>query len=212
MLLNHLRSYSIGEAWLLSLQAVIAQGGEINNGDETILEIVPLCIEIIHPTVPDKIIDTYGDKYYLQFLSSNFSDVTPVLDWGYSYAQRLYSFNDANQIEGVIKKLSGDPFSKSVTITLLNNTQDKTHTPCLTTLDFKIRDEVLIIHAMFRSQDIGKKMYGDALEILKIGNNIIQKVPAKKIMLIHMIASAHIYLDDLERVRSILACIEKDKV
>lgn len=208
---NYVQAYSIGEAWLLSFQAIIANGVVINDGAESILEVVPLCIEIIHPTLPDKIIEAYGDKYYLQFLSENFGDLSPTSNWGYSYAQRLYSFNNTNQIEEVIKKLSRNPLSKSATISLLNNEQDSLHTPCLTTLDFKIRNEVLIINAMFRSQDIGKKMYGDALEILKIGNYIIEKVPAKKILLIHTISSAHIYFDDLDLVRSIIGKIEKDK-
>lgn len=205
---NYIKAYSIGEAWLLSLQAVIAQGVEIKDDQEPIIEVLPLWIEIIQPTLPDKIIDAYGDTRYLQFLSKNFTDLTPILDWGYSYAQRLYSYNGINQIDYAIDKLSSNPFSKSVTISLLNAQQDRTHTPCLTTLDFKIRDEVLIINTMFRSQDIGKKMYGDALEILKIGNYILKKVPAKTIILIDTISSAHIYRSDLEMVRSIIDTIE----
>lgn len=207
---NYLKAYSIGEAWLLSLKAVIAHGILIDDNKKPIMEVVPLCIEIIHPTLPDRIIDRYGDSNYLQFLSKNFGDLSPILNWGYSYAQRLYSFKNTNQIEHVIKKLANNPFSRSATISLLDKEEDHMHIPCLTTLDFKIRNDILIINAMFRSQDVGNKIYGDAIEILKIGYNIIQTVPARKIILILTIASANIYLDDIERVRSIINAIEKD--
>lgn len=201
---NYIKAYSIGEAWLLALKAVMAEGIEIQDDKGPILETVPLFIEIIHPSLSDKIIEAYGDKAFLDFLSKNFEHLSPIEEWGYSYAQRLYSFNNTDQIQEVINKLNKNPFSKSATISLLLNDKDKNHKPCLTTLDFKIRNEALIINASFRSQDIGKKMYGDALELLKIGNKMIQRIPAKKIVLILAISSAHIYLKDIEKVRSII--------
>lgn len=206
---NYIKAYSIGEAWLLALKAVMAEGIEIQDDKGPILETVPLFIEIIHPLLPDKIIDTYGDKIFLDFLSKNFEHLSPIKEWGYSYAQRLYSFNNTDQIQEVINKLNKNPFSKSATISLLLNDEDKNHKPCLTTLDFKIRNEALIINASFRSQDMGKKMYGDALELLKIGNKMIQRIPAKQIVLILAISSAHIYLNDIEKVRSIINTLTK---
>ncbi|MEO6730309.1 MAG: thymidylate synthase [Ferruginibacter sp.] len=205
---HYIKAYSIGEAWLLSLKTIIAHGVQIIDDKESVLELVPLSIEIYYPTLHDEIIDTYGDSHYLEFLSKNFTDMSPVLDWGYSYALRLYAYNNINQIEQVISKLNTNPLSKSATISLLKNTEDSTHTPCLATLDFKIRDEVLIINAIFRSQDAGKKLYGDALELLKIGEYMLRKVPAKKITLIHTIMSAHIYLDDLPMVQSIIDSVD----
>lgn len=201
---NCIKAYSIGEAWLLALKTVMADGVEIQDDKGSILETVPLFIEIINPSLSDRIIEAYGDKAFLDFLSKNFECLSPIDEWGYSYAQRLYSFNNTDQIQEVINKLNKNPFSKSATISLLINDEDKKHKPCLTTLDFKVRNNTLIINAMFRSQDIGKKMYGDALELLKIGNKMIQKLPAMGIILILSICSAHIYLNDIEMVRSII--------
>lgn len=199
-----IKAYSIGEAWLLALKAVMIDGIEIQDDKGPILEIVPLFIEIIHPSLSDTIIEAYSDKAFLEFLSKNFSDLSPIEGWGYSYAQRLYSYNNIDQIQEVVNTLNKNPFSKSATISLLLYDEDKKHTPCLTTLDFKIRDDTLIITASFRSQDIGKKMYGDALELTKIGNKMIQSIPAKEIVLILAISSAHIYVDDIAMVQSII--------
>ena len=208
---NYIKAYSIGEAWLLALKSVVTNGVEIRDDKGPIRELIPLFIEIIHPSITDKIIDAFGDKNSLKFLSNNFGDSTPIKAWGYSYAQRLYFFNNINQIDDVINKLNENPYSKSAAISLLNNTEDKKHKPCLIALDFKIRNDILIINATFRSQDIGKKMYGDALEILKLGKNIILKVPANEIIIILSISSAHIYLIDLDMVHSILDDAKEEK-
>jgi len=65
-------------------------------------------------------------------------------------------------------------------------------------LDFKIRDDTLIVSGFFRSQDIGKKMYADALELLNIGHAISKELDiVKNISIIHFISSAHIYKEDI---------------
>lgn len=202
---RYIKADSIGEAWLLALKTVIKYGHELPDDKGSIIETIPLLIEILNPTYPDQTIDALGDKSMLEYLLKNFEDPLAVDDWGYSYAQRLYSFNGENQIQRVVEILKNNAASKSATISLLNFEHDKKHTPCLVGLDFKIRDENLIITGTFRSQDIGKKMYGDALALLKIGEQMIPNLPAKKITLIHAISSAHIYTADLQRVKDILA-------
>ena len=200
---NYIKAYSIGDAWWLSLKSILLNGIEMQDDKGTILEVVPFFIEMIHPPLIDKIINSYGDEMHLAFLDKNFNDISAMEEWGYSYAQRLYSFNNTNQINECIEKLNNNPVSKSATISLLLNYQDKKHKPCLTTLDFKIRNSNLIINAFFRSQDIGNKMYGDALELLKLGKAMSRTLPVKEIILIHTICSAHIYSIDLEKVHRI---------
>jgi len=200
---NYIKAYSIGEAWILALKTILANGQEVPDDKGSIIEVVPFFIEIIDPPLIDEIIKSKGNKEYLDFLDKNFNDLSPLEEWGYSYAQRLYSLNNVNQINEVITTLNKNPFSKSATISLLLPVQDKKHKPCLTTLDFKIRDSHLIINAFFRSQDIGNKMYGDAFELLKIGKAMSHKLPIKKVILIHTICSAHVYSIDIERLYTI---------
>lgn len=202
-LFNYIKAYSIGEAWRLALKSLLANGIEMQDDKGAIIEIVPFFIEMIHPTLTDKIINSFGDEKYLNFLDKNFNDLTGIEEWGYSYAQRLYSYNNTNQINEIIEKLNKKPFSKSASISLLLNEQDTKHKPCLTTLDFKIRDSNLIINAFFRSQDIGNKMYGDALELLKLGKEMSHKLSVNEIILIHTICSAHIYSIDLEKIHTV---------
>ncbi len=170
---------------------------------DPIQELIQMCIEIVNPQLPDEIINTYGSQAYLQFLERNFTDQSPIDTWGYSYAQRLYALNGINQIDHIISKLIENPFCKSATISLVRREQDDFHTPCLTSLDFKIRDEALIVTATYRSQDIGKKMYGDAIEVLKIAHMMMLRLKVKRIILFHSISSAHVYIGDLEMLRTL---------
>lgn len=189
---------------MLALKSILANGIEMQDDKGTIIEMVPFFIEMVHPPLTDKIIESFGDEKYLDFLSKNFNDLANIEEWGYSYAQRLYSLNNINQINEIVEKLKKNQFSKSATISLLLNEHDKKHKPCLTVLDFKIRESNLIINAFFRSQDIGKKMYGDAIELLKIGRKVSHELHINEIVLIHTICSAHIYFADLEKVHTLV--------
>ena len=204
-MVNHCKASSIGEAWLEACKVVLESGlGPIEDDKGAIIELVPFIIEIDNPRVPDTIIDFYGDKLTLEFMARNFQDLSPVEGWRYSYAQRLYSSRNINQIKDTIELLKKNSFSKSATLSLLMNEADTIHKPCLVAIDFKIRTNRLIINAFFRSQDIGKKMYADALELLKIGQAIMSQLSIKDITIIHFICSAHIYVKDAEQIKMIL--------
>lgn len=203
-MINYIKASSIGEAWLMAAKFVITNGSEVQDGAETIIETIPLMIEIVEPVIDDAVIQKFGNKEHIEFLTRNFEELSEIEDWGFSYAQRLYRYNNANQIEQIVERLRDNPLSKSATISLLIKEADVKHTPCLTTLDFKIRNETLIVTASFRSQDIGKKMYGDALALLKIALSIIPNFSAQGIVLILSISSAHIYQTDLKHIQSII--------
>ena len=91
------------------------------------------------------------------------------------FASRLYTSQNANVMQ-IIQKLQQHPFTKSATLSLLKPEEDQAHISCLATLDFKIRQDTLCIHAFFHSQDMGKKMYADALQILRLGQSIRQEI------------------------------------
>jgi thymidylate synthase len=198
-------AHTIGSAWILAIQEVLKYGTEVEDDKGSILEVVPITLEIVNPSLDDPIITKYGSEEYLSFLRQNFEVLTDLPEWGYSYAQRLYSYNGHNQVEGVIAALKSNLYTKSATISLLNKHEDEKHTPCLTTLDFKVRDQALIITAFFRSQDIGNKMYGDALQLLKLGHNMIGELPANDVRLLFFISSAHMYIGDLPRMEAIVS-------
>ena len=203
--MKHIKTDTIGESWLKASESIINNGSRtIYDGNEVILESLPLTIEILNPIDNDKLLNKYAKGEYIDFMVENFRNMNPISNWGYSYAQRLYDMNGINQIEQVIDLLKQRPNAKSATINLLKPSEDTIHKPCLTTIDFKLRDESLIVIGFFRSQDIGKKMYADALQLKHLGDVVAKELGITSVSVIHLISSAHIYKTDLEDIYNIL--------
>ena len=201
----HIKERTIGESWIKTFQAVLkANKTCIYDGSVKIIEKIPVVIEITNPILPDEIIKRYGQKEFVTFMERNFSDMASIENWGYSYAQRLYDFEGVNQVSEIVKILKSNPNAKSATINLLSLNGDKFHKPCLTSLDVKIRDGKLLVIGFFRSQDVGKKMYADALELYKIGHSIGKELGIQDISLMHLISSAHIYESDIDKIQETL--------
>lgn len=196
---------TIGEAWLQSLRTVLSHGEIVSDDKGPIREVSPLYITLHNPPVTDPLIQTFGDPCLLAFMQHNFEDRAAIAGWGYSYAQRLYDYEGKNQVQAVTEQLRANPAAKSATLSLLRPGGDDRHRPCLTTLDFKIRGEGLHLHAFFRSQDIGKKMYADALQLLRIGRSMKTNLSVLTVHLHLSVASAHVYVDDLPSLHPLLA-------
>lgn len=193
-----------GLAWQKCINLVYKNGNSIKDGSEVLKEVLNVSINIKYPLKSDKILDKYSNSKMISWMENNFLEEKPVLDWGYSYGQRLFNYNGINQIQEIIKKLQNNPDSKSATATLTDPPNDKKHTPCIVSLDFKIRDNKLLTSAFFRSQDVGKKMYADIISIGKISqiisNNL--KIPAGEINL--FIVSLHLYEQDEINIKNLL--------
>lgn len=190
---------TIGSVWVQSVKAILAFGENVPDDKGMIRELSPLYLTITHPTVHDTIIENVGDKSMIVFMRQNFENVNPIAGWGYSYAQRISS-----QVDIVIQKLQTYPSTKSATISLLKPGEDHQHMPCLATVDFKIRQNRLCVHAFFRSQDIGKKMYADALALLQLGTSVAQSISIPGICLYCTICSAHIYEADISTMQQLI--------
>jgi thymidylate synthase len=200
-----IKENTIGEAWLKALALVVREGHERVPDDKGMIrELLSLIVHINNPIQNDQIIQRYGNSNILSFMKRNFRELESIPDWKYSYAQRLYDINGTNQIANVIEILRSNIFSKSATISLMSSSADTYHKPCLVAIDFKVRNNTLFVTGFFRSQDIGKKMYADAIELLHIGNIISAELGINTIEIIHFISSAHLYEIDRPELLKLL--------
>ena len=76
------------------------------------------------------------------------------------------------------------------------------HMPCIVALDFKIRNDKLLITGFFRSQDIGKKIYADILALGKIQSEVASALSTTTGEIKIFISSAHIYEQDFGKFQS----------
>lgn len=202
---NYIKENSIGMAWKNAIETVFEKGKTVFDGEVKLHELLGVHIVIENPSEKDEFIQKNGDLSMIEWMKNNFFSEKNVLDWGYSYGQRLTNYKGINQIENVKEKLLKNPESKSATICLNNPKGDEKHSPCINILDFKLRNNTLILNTFFRSQDICKKMYADAICLTEILNDMAETLKIKNTQLNLYIMSAHIYENDFERGKELLS-------
>ncbi len=75
---------------------------------------------------------------------------------------------------------------------------------CLSLLDFKIRDNKLIMNVVYRSQNIFSSQPGNILALKNIQQNISDRLNIECGNIELVVFSAHIYEDDIESAREVL--------
>ncbi len=128
------------------------------------------------------------------WMHANFTEkkLVPELGNARSYAWRLRDYNGVDQVAGIIKKLKGKPETKSATITTLLPNDDTTYIPCVSMLDFKIRDYHLVLTATCRSLDFKDKALYNLVELTRIGKEIQEACGIEGFKLHVHVISAHI--------------------
>jgi len=205
---------TIGHAWLKSCKIILEDGIDINDKNEKLKEVMHLILKIKTPKEKDEIIDKYGDKKAVEWMLSNFLEQknVPELTNSQSYGTRFFNYNGKNQIQWVIERLKEKPESKSVTVTTLMPNQDRGYIPCVSLLDFKIRDNKLILTVFCRSIDFGAKAYANMIALAKIQEMVSKELNIPKGEMVLHIVSAHIYEKDFDKIKSVLSNkLEADK-
>lgn len=194
-----------GMLWLKAAEEVMKNGHSIKDSEQNLKEVLNVFVTVEDPLSTDEVLEKYADREMVKWMKGNFLRKEPVLDWGYSYGQRLFDFEGINQVKNIVAKLRSDPNSKSATITLMNPKDDVGHVPCIVAIDFKIRRNRLMLTAFFRSQDVGKKMYADVISIGEIGKAISEKVGVKMGSLNILIVSLHAYEVDWDNINKLIS-------
>jgi len=204
--MKEIKCNSIGEAWIESCRYIFQKGKSMKDDDQDIKELLHFVLTIKNPRLSDDIIKKYGDKKMIDWMLSNFLEQkrVPKLKNGLSYGTRLFNYDGKNQVEWIIKKLKEKPEAKSATIPMIMPNTDTGYIPCVSVLDFKIRDNKLMLVAMCRAIDFGKKLYANLIALHKIQQIVSEKINVPVGELIAYVVSAHIYNEDYKTVEKIL--------
>jgi len=197
---------TIGRAWIDSCTMIMKKGEPQKDDDKNLRELMHFEVIIKKPSEKDELVEKHGDKEMISWMLSNFTEQkrVPELKNSLSYGTRLFNYNGKNQVEWIIQKLKEKPETKAATIPMLMPNEDKGYIPCVSLLDFKIRNGKLILTAMCRSIDFGNKVYANMLALNKIQDLVAKAVGVPCGELIMTIVSAHIYEDDFEKIKSMI--------
>lgn len=207
--MKEIKTNTIGEAWLESCRYILENGNSIRDNNKELKEAINLLITVKNPKQEDLILEKYGNKKIISWMLSNFLEQkrVPELKNALSYGTRLFNYNGKNQIEWVIEKLKKKPETKAATISMIMP-DDEDYIPCVSAIDFKIRNGKLILSAMCRAIDFGEKVYANLLALKEIQEKVSKAINVPIGELVMYNVSAHIYSENFNKINKILGEIK----
>ncbi len=200
---------TIGTAWLSVAGRILETGAASTYDAAPILELERVTLSVAEPASADPVVAELGDPERLAWMHANFSDHALVAELGQarSYASRLYDYagDGRDQVQWVIDRLRTDPTSRSATITTFEPLLDSSYIPCVSLLDFWIRDDRLEAIVYAHSIDFGAKGYGNLVELAYLMERIAGALDLAVGRLDFVVKSAHIYSPDVAAMREAVA-------
>jgi thymidylate synthase len=206
--LKVIKTNTIEEAWIQAIHAILNEGVIVFDENDELIERLQLLLIIMQPELDETKAEVLLDKSTFEWMMKNFAEKwrVPELGNAKSYGWRFYDYYGKDQHQWVIEKLSTKPESKSATVTMLMPNEDASYVPCVSQLDFKIRNESLVLTASCRSLDFGKKALANMYALTYWMKSIADALVLKKTQLVLHVISAHIYRKDrpivIEKLRN----------
>jgi thymidylate synthase len=203
---------TIGEAWLGIARRILTEGVPSRYDDLPILEVPRATLTIDFPRTDDPIVSELGDPGRLDWMHTNFTDHSLVRELGdaRSYASRLFDYAGAgrDQVGWIIERLRADPTSRSATITTFEPLLDTSYIPCVSLLDFWVRDGALEQVVYAHSIDFGAKGYGNLVELAWLQEHVASALGIPVGRLDFVVKSAHVYDTEFEYMNTVLARVD----
>ncbi len=200
---------TIGRAWLSVADHILTDGAPSTYDGLPMVELAHITLDVTTPNSDDSIIAEYGDPERLAWMRANFRDYARVAALGDadSYATRLYDYahSGRDQVAWVIERLRRDPLSRSATITTFQPLTDTSYIPCVSLLDFWLRDDALELVVYAHSIDFGAKGYGNLVELAALQQYVATELQAPVGRLLMIVKSAHVYETEIADMRDTLA-------
>jgi thymidylate synthase len=201
-------SPTLGEGWLAVSRAILADGTLATYDGQATREIELLTLAVAQPSPDDPLIARLGDPQWLAWMHENFfveKDV-PELGDAKSYAVRLFNYagSGRDQIAWVVERLRADPECRSATITTFQPLTDTSYVPCVSMLDFWLRDGALELVVYAHSLDFGKKAYGNLIELARLQDQVAGELGVATAALVVHAKSAHVYEPEWSAMASII--------
>jgi thymidylate synthase len=188
---------TLGEGWLAVTRAILADGEVAAYDGQTTRELALLTLVVAAPSSDDEVIARLGDPEWLAWMHDNFFDHRDVPELGNakSYAARLFDYagSGRDQLAWVVDRLRADPECRSATITTFQPLTDTSYVPCVSMLDFWLRDGAVELVVYAHSLDFGKKAYGNLVELARLQEHLGARLGAATGSLVVHAKSAHVY-------------------
>jgi thymidylate synthase len=200
---------TIGDAWLDVAGLILDNGAESNWEGLPLIEVELVTLEVARPNPDDPLIARYASADWLAWMRANFTERTRVAALGdaRSYASRIFDYagSGKDQLAWVVDKLRRDPVTSNVTVTTFEPLTDTTYIPCVSLLDFWLRQGRLELVAYCHSIDFGKKGFGNLVQLAELQRHVAVELKVPLGSLAMIVKSAHIYATEVDLMRDAVA-------
>ena len=188
---------TLGEGWLRISRAILERGALERYDGQRTRELALLTLTVARPSSNDALIAELGDAEWLAWMHENFfvEKNVPELGDAKSYAVRLFNYGGTgrDQIAWVVERLRADPECRSAAVTTFQPLTDTTYIPCVSLLDFWLRDDAVELVVYAHSLDFGKKAYGNLVELARLQEHVAGELVRPVGRLTVHAKSAHVY-------------------
>lgn len=194
---------SLGAAWVRYLDYVISVGEEILDDKGPIIEAPPVIVSVTKIDSSDPLLQEWANLDIIDdYVSKTFS-IDDVPRFGTSYGRYIFCGNSINYFDRSITKLRQNPRTKSASIYVGSNADHDEKFPCLNFLQPVIRQNSLVLNAVFRSQN-ALNFYANAIALSKLQKTMAQALNIETGKVLAYIICPHVYKADRSRIETIL--------
>jgi len=194
---------TMARLWPAVLRHVWLFGKVVNNPRGRVKEVLLLTARILRPLKERFFIDYLLDADELEeYVQESFLNPKKQVA-SYTYGSRLFNYG---KLEEVIDYLKNNPDTRRALATLWIPSEDvkSEDPPCLTLIQFFIRNNHLHLIAYWRSHDVYQAAPANWYGLSRLMEIIASKLHTKIGVLTTMSASAHIYERDWKNVQKII--------
>ena len=170
------------------------------------LELLARPVSFQASTQPDELLERFADRQMMGEMQKVFFSDEPN-SLGHSYARLLHGPGGRHDLTDVIELLQKEPSTKRALVTFLSVPNGKI--PCVTAVQFLVREQALQLIYFARGQDAFGKFYADALCLIRLAEKVAQSLGLGLGSVRGLIGSSHIYHRDMPKIRETLDAAHK---
>lgn len=203
-----LNSSSIGAVWVEYLAEVLSSGVEVFDARENVLEAAPVVFAIDSFDDPDGVIERHCDKYIIEIYTKKMFSLEIIKDLNSTYGDRFFRNLGVDQISWVVERLRDNQWAKSAFISLVVPNDPGPRIPCLSAVQFAIRDDVLKMYCTFRSQNVFNA-YGNFFGVRALQADVAGRLGLSLGPISFFVNFPHIYLSNIEAAAAIVQSVRE---
>jgi thymidylate synthase len=166
------------------------------------LELLGANVSFLLAPEPDEILEKLADRRMIAEMQKVFFSDSPN-SLGHSYANLISGPGGRSDLQDVISLLQAESQTKRALVSLLSQPGGKV--PCISAVQFLVRDRAVQIMYFARGQDVFKKFYADGLCLTAMAQKVAIALGTPLGIARGFIGSSHVYHEDMPAIRRTIA-------